>query len=261
MKIFRSLLLVGLLGSCPLAAQSPVAFADAEGSWTITTSVTSRYLFRGVEIGPECLQPSLDYVRGPLAVGLWSSIALADHVSGDGDPEIDLYASYAFANASGTLSLVPGFTAYTYPDAKHANGFHRATFEPSLALNYTWRGIRFTPRFHYDLTLEGATGELTAAFAVPLTTLGTELRFNATAGTYRWNDVTPDAAPAVKNWGDYWFASVTVPFQVSARSQVALSVLYSEGHDNFHKQGPLPKTPNHRAGGRGAVTLSYAYTF
>ncbi|HYD84321.1 MAG TPA: hypothetical protein VEA63_09715, partial [Opitutus sp.] len=178
-------------------------------------------------------------------------------VSGDSDPEIDFYGAYSFSDDSERWSVVPAFNLYTYPDAKRSDGLYRATFEPSLSVSYTASGIRFTPTVYHDFMLRGTTAELTAEFALPLTSLGTELDFAATGGTFKWKSVTADASPDEKNWGDYWTVGVTMPFTVGARSSVSLGVLYSEGHDNFYKVGTDPKQPNDDAGGHFAVTLSY----
>lgn len=242
------------------AAETLPAAGGEEGEWSITTAVASRYMFRGVRVGGESFQPSVDYARGPLALGLWSSIGLADQVSGDSDPEVDFYAAYSFGNDSERWSVTPGINVYTYPDAERADGLHRATFEPSLAVSAIVGGIRFTPAIYHDLTLRGTTAELTAEFAVPLTALGTELGFSAAVGTYKWNSVTADASPREKNWGDYWSAGVALPFQLSARSSVSLAVAYAEGRNNFYKQGTDPKRPNDDAVGRVVVTLGYTVT-
>lgn len=242
-------------------AAEPLPFAEGEeGEWSLTTAVVSRYMFRGVRVGGESLQPSLDYTRGPLALGIWGSAGLANQVAGDSDPEMDFYGAYSFSHDNGTWSVTPGLNIYTYPDARRADGLYRATFEPSLAASAILGGIRFTPALHHDLTLRGTTAELTAEFAVPLTTLGTELGFSATVGTYKWNAATAGASPREKNWGDYWSAGVTLPYQVSARSSVSLAVAYAEGRNNFYKQGTDPKQPNEDAVGRLVVTLSYTVT-
>lgn len=230
----------------------------SEGVWTAAPALTSHYLFRGVELADTCFQPWIDYTAGPLSLGLWTSTASRDRVSGDSDPELDLYGSYAFQVADGALSLVPGFYLYTFPDAKKARGVYPATFEPSMAAVFTVRGVQFTPKIYYDVMLRGATYEVTAAIAVPLKSLGTELDFSAVAGTYKWNDFTADAVPAVKNWGDYWSLGVAIPVQFSGRSKVTIGFMYSEGRHNYYKKGILPKTVNDAAGAHTALTLTYA---
>jgi hypothetical protein len=108
--------------------------------------------------------------------------------------------------------------------------------------------------------LKGATYEITAAIAVPLTSLGTELDFSASAGTYKWDDVAADTSPAIKNWGDYWTIGVAVPVQLTMRSKLTLGYMYSEGRNNFYKQGTDPREVNDDARGQSAVTLTYAIT-
>ena len=191
---------------------------------------------------------------------MWSSFALEDRIGGDSDPEIDLYGSYIFSNASGSFSIVPGFYLYTYPDAEPDDGVHRATFEPSVGAIFTVAGIQFTPKVYYDVMLKGATYEVTAAVALPLTSLGTELDLSATAGTFKLSDATERTTPAVKNWGDYWMLGLAVPVQISARSKVVAAISYSEGRNNFFKQGTLPRERNENARGATAVTLTYSIT-
>lgn len=243
-------------------AETPEAApsAPAEATWTVTHAVTSQYLFRGVRLSGAAYQPSIDYTVEKLSLGVWSSFAFSDHQSGDADPELDFYGSYAFASPSGTFDVTPGFSVYTYPDADPSTGQYRATFEPSVAANVLVKGVRLTPKVYYDVTLAGATFELSAAYALPLTSLGTELDFNAAVGTFKWNSITADASPPEKNWGDYWQASVSVPFQVSARGKLLLGVLYSEGRNNFYKQAGYPKQPNTDAIRQVAVTVSYAFS-
>ena len=269
---FDPILRMRLLSSlCPLKRLTPLLLAisfpvsawcnsvsDTEGVWTISPAFTSHYVFRGVELADACFQPWIDYTRGPLSLGVWSSAALEDRVSGDSDPEVDLYGSYSFANASKSVTFVPGFYLYTYPDAKRSNGLYSVTFEPSFAVVFTAAGVQFTPKIYYDVMLKGATYELTAAFALPLKSLGTELDFAATAGTFKTTDTAADVTPAVKNWGDYWTIGVAAPVQVSMRSKVTLAVTYSEGRNNFFKEGTLPRVANEGAHAQTSVTLTYS---
>jgi uncharacterized protein (TIGR02001 family) len=246
-------------GSAFVAVRAPASIPDfREGTWTVAPAITSHYLFRGVKLADTCFQPWIDYTAGPLSVGVWSSTALQDRASDGSDPELDLYGSYSFQVADSALILVPGFYLYTFPDAKRSYGSYPATFEPSLATVFTVQGVQFTPKIYYDVMLRGATYEVTAAMALPLKSLGTELDFNAVAGTYKWNDFTADATPAVKNWGDYWSIGVALPVQFTARSKLTLGVMYSEGRHNYYKEGTRPKTVNDAARAQTAFTLTYA---
>ncbi|HEY4248008.1 MAG TPA: TorF family putative porin [Lacunisphaera sp.] len=245
---------------CSLPAQETSLSSSNAASWTFTASTLSQYAFRGVRRGDLCLQPSLEYDTGKLGLGVWANVPLKDKVAGQPDSEFDFYGYYA-VELSNSISVVPGFTAYTYPDAKRSNGFYSATFEPNIALNYAVGGIRLTPKLYYDFVLKGPTAELMASFAVPLKDWGTELDFSATAGTYLWKDAVVDGNPAVKNWGDYYLAGVSLPYQVSKDSKVLIGWAYTTGSKNFLKQGIAGKTTNAATIGCGIATMSYSVTF
>jgi hypothetical protein len=237
------------------ATPPPPAF-----SFTITPSYVSQYLFRGQRLSGQSLQPSVELNYGKLGAGVWASFPVAGSLPGGSNPEVDPYAYYAFT-LSDDVSLVPGITWYTYPRADPGNGFFRSTIEPNLALSWNFHGVKLTPKVYYDLTLEGPTTELSAAYALPLKELGTELDFNAQAGDYLWHDSANHATPAVKAWGRYWLLGVTVPFQLSSASRVSVGFAYTKGERAFTKAGGQPRQANPIAVGRGVLSLSYSCTF
>jgi len=254
----------------PAAAATPAApAADAapSSSWVFTPSFASQYMFRGARLGGPSFEPSLEYDAGSLAVGVWNNTPLKDKVVGQSDPEFDFYGSYSIEVIKDTLSWVPGYTIYTYPNAKQANGFYKATYEPNLAVNYTVGGVKLTPKIYYDLRLKGPTYELTAAYTVPLAEAKTELDFTATAGTFKWTTAAPDQVNSLgqpvdfKNYGNYWLVGVAAPFQVTKDSKLSVGFAYTKGSDNFFKAGTDAKVANAAAVGRGVLTVSYAISF
>ena len=224
-------------------------------------------MFRGARLGGPSFEPSLEYDAGSLALGVWANTPLKDKVVGQSDPEFDFYGSYTIEAVKDTLSWVPGFTIYTYPNAKQANGFYKATYEPNLAVNYTVAGWKFTPKIYYDLKLKGPTYEFTAAYTIPLKDAGTELDFTGTAGTFKLTTAAPDQVnslgqPAdVKNYGNYYLVGVSAPFQVTKDSKLTIGLAYTKGSENFIKVGTDAQYPNPGAVGRGVLTISYALTF
>lgn len=253
--------LVGaFLAELPLAHAQVVPAASAAPEWTVTPSVVSQYMFRGVRLSGESFQPTVEMTYGDLTAGVWASTSLERQTSGDSDPEFDFYGSYDVSLGEAS-SVAVGATWYTYPGAKKSNGLYKHTFEPSVALNYTFSGLRLTPKVYYDLMLEGPTAELNAVYAFPLSDLGTEVNLLGTIGTYKWENSVEDSLPDTKSWGDYWSVGVSIPFQVSAKSKVSLGWSYTWGDNNFSKQGDLPKEENSAAVGRGVVSLAYSYTF
>ena len=160
-------------------------------------------MFRGQRLNGAGFQPTIEMTAGDFTAGIWANVVLDKKVPDSSDPEFDLYGSYTM-NIEKNWSFVPGFTAYFYPSAPTSAGFYRTTFEPSVALNGTVDGVKLTPKVYYDTVLKGATYELTAAYALPLKDLGTELGFVATAGTYKLKKAANHTTPDVKAWGDYW---------------------------------------------------------
>ena len=250
-----------IIAALVAGALLPAAAEESRGVWRLTPAVASQYMFRGVRLGGRSFEPTIEYDYGAVAVGVWGNIPLKDKVVGQSDPEFDWYGSYTVDLVKDTVSLVPGVTIYTYPNAKKANGFYNATFEPNIGLNCTLGPVKFTPIFYYDFVRKGPTAELTAAAAIPLKDAGTELDFTGVYGTYKWTSAVPDVAPDIKNWGNYFLFGVSAPFQIYKESKLTIGWAYTKGSSNFFKQGTACKVANGGAVGRGVVTISYTYTF
>jgi uncharacterized protein (TIGR02001 family) len=227
---------------------------------TASASVVSHYMFRGLRLNAAGFQPSVELAAGSWQFGVWSNLPLRDEVRDSSDPESDFFGAYTF-RVNDRVSVAPGFTSYHFPRAPTNAGYYRSTFEPNLAVHYTGPGFRITPKVHYDTVLDGFTVEVSGVYAYPLTRWGTELNLLATVGTYRWDDYTRDAAPAVKAWGDYWLLGVSIPVQITRQSKITAGFAYTEGREAFTKAGPAPKLRNPLAAGRGVVTLTYAFAF
>jgi len=242
------------------AAPSAVGPAAPGVSVVLMPAIASQYMFRGARLGGLSFEPMIEVDSGNFAVGVWSNFPLKDKVAGQSDPEIDPYGSYTIT-VNDSLSVAPAFTWYNYPSADTRNGFYRSRFEPNIAFNYTVCGIRFTPKFYYDVVLKGPTYEFNIAAALPLKALGTELDWNAIAGTFIVRDAANGANPAVKSWGNYYLLGVSAPFAISYASKLILGVAYTKGSGNFLKAGSTPKVENTAAVGRGIVTINYSYTF
>ncbi len=245
---------LSLLGSTAFAEDAPAL------TTTLTPTFVSQYMFRGMRLGGPSFQPSVEVASSNWGLGIWASTPLKDKVVGQSDPEIDPYGYYTFS-VSDALSIVPGFTYYTYMDADTKAGFYKSTFEPSLAVNYTVSGIKFTPKLYYDTVVKGPTYELTVSYTVPAKELGTELTFAATGGSYLWDESIKGSNPNTKNWGDYFQVGVTAPIEVTKTSKLILGLAYTKGSNNYYKTGTDGKTANSGAVGRGVATISYAISF
>ena len=95
----------------------PASAEAAYGVWGLTPAVVSQYMFRGVRRGGPSFEPTIEYDYGSLAVGVWANFPLMDKVVGQSDPEFDFYGSYTVEVVKDAVSLAPGVTIYTYPNA------------------------------------------------------------------------------------------------------------------------------------------------
>jgi uncharacterized protein (TIGR02001 family) len=246
---------------CVHAQTAPAATSAPSVTVTATGSVVSNYMFRGQRLNTAAFQPVVEATAGDLTLGAWSTWPFKEKdVPDTSAPEIDIYGSYNFA-LSKEASVAPGFTLYWYPEAPTSAGFYKSTFEPNVALNYTFQGVKITPKVYYDMVLDGATYEATITYAVPMKDIGTELDFTAVGGTYKLKDAVKGSNPDTKAWGDYWLLGVAMPFQLTKESKLTLGFAYTEGRNAFLKAGSLPKSVNSLAVGRGVVTVSYSYAF
>jgi hypothetical protein len=252
--ILRAILLCSLF-----ALPGLPAFADGT---TVNGTFVSQYMFRGARLGGPSFQPSVELDSGNFSYGIWANKPLYDRVSGQSDPEIDPWATYTWkVGGSDSFNIAPGFTFYDYPKADKTQGFYKSTFEPNIALNYTFRnGVRLTPKLYYDMTQKGLTYEFTATGATPLKTLGTELDWTAMGGTFTTKDYFNGAIPAEKNSGNYYLVGVKAPYAIKD-STLTLGVAYTKGSDNTIEHANFPTIDNPDAAGRTVITLSFGHTF
>lgn len=259
-KVFPTLVVL-TAGALTLPAQTAPAAEAPSVSATLTPAFVSQYLFRGQRLGGFSFEPNIEVDYGHLGVGIWSSFPLNAKVRGVSDPEVDPYAYYTI-KAGDTVSVVPGATLYTFPNADTSNGFYRTTFEPNVALPITLPGgVTVTPKVYYDVVLDGPTYEITGAYAVALKDIGSELDLTATYGDYVFKDAAKDASPAVKQVGTYWLVGAAMPFQITKEAKLTIGFAYTKGENASFKQAGAPQSANPLAVGRGVVTVSYAYTF
>ena len=250
------------------AATPPASTAPTPPSWawTIEPTYVSTYMFRGQRLGGQSFEPSLAATYGNWAFGVWANdpVNNKNKVPGQSDPEIDPQGSYTF-NVNNSLSIQPGFTWYTYCRAPLNQGFYRMTFEPNIAVNYTFQDLTLTPKFYYDMVLHTATYEMNGTYAVPLKSLGTEFDLAVAAGTYYGSDVVNTAGvpntPRTAAWGDYWSAGASMPFKLGNSVKLVAGWTYTEGTDAYLQVRNRPRTLNTEAVGRGVARASVVFSF
>lgn len=111
-------------------------------STTASIDLVSSYVFRGVTLNKNpAIQPGLEAAIGDFTVGTWASLAL-DAEEGEGEKEVDFYASYGLALTE-VLSVSVGVAEYIYPETDVDNdrevsaGIELDTIlSPSLSANF-----------------------------------------------------------------------------------------------------------------------------
>ena len=151
-KILLASAVLGITSAAPLAAQAQ--------DYSISASIdyVTEYVFRGVSLEDEAIQPGVEVAVGDFAVGAWASAGFGSDSQADTD-ELDLYAGYSFG-LTDLISGSVGVTNYIYPDSQD-------TFEFSLggALDTV---LAPSLTAYYDVTLESFTLEGGVGHSFPL---------------------------------------------------------------------------------------------
>ncbi len=142
-------------------AIAPTAYAqDAELSVSTGVDFTSQYVFRGVSLADDAVQPYVEASYGDFTVGGWFSTGIGANSIFAGD-EFDLYVGYSVPLDS-SISLDLGATYYHYPqggDFFETKDGAAGTYEVSAAVGFGDVPLSPTVAAYYDLTLEAFTLE------------------------------------------------------------------------------------------------------
>jgi uncharacterized protein (TIGR02001 family) len=175
----------------------------------------NKYAFRGIELSKDCVQPTLEFAKDNLSVGIWASQPFKRSEPN----EVDFSAGYKLKLTEG-WEVDTGGTFYTYP--RHQGGERSSTTELKLGVNGDVKG--FQPGFYayYDLTLRTTTLQTQLAYSVPLRKLGLSLDFSANTGRVFAKE---------GNSYNYWYAGVDVPWKLRENSTVYVGIAYT-GNDH-----------------------------
>lgn len=142
-------------------AIAPAAYAeDAELSVSTGVDFVSQYVFRGVSLADDAVQPYVEASYGNFTVGGWFSTAIGANSVAAGD-EFDLYVGYSVPLDS-SISLDLGATYYHYPqggDFFETEDGGAGSYEVSAAVGFGDVPLAPTVAAYYDFTLEAFTLE------------------------------------------------------------------------------------------------------
>ena len=174
-------LAASLLALSATLAAAPAMAQDV--SVSVSVDYVTEYVFRGVTLAEDAIQPGVEVGIGDFYVGGWFSAAFGDTSIFSGD-EFDLYAGYGIA-LSDTLALDVGATYYHYPQGP--GGFFESDGGGVDGTYEVYGGLSFDTVLapsvyaYYDLDLSNLTLEGSIGHSIPLAD-ATSLDLGLTAG-------------------------------------------------------------------------------
>jgi len=198
------------------AATAPVAPVEPAASYSITAdfSYVSSYVFRGVKLAEDSIQPSIKLAVGNAYAGVW----LSEPLDSDYDNEIDFYGGYTFGLSDG-WSLDVGATLYYYPEAPATAD--ESTFEGYVGLTGTLGGVTLGGYVYHDFTLEATTVQGNVGYGLPISDK-ISCNFSANLGYVTFDE-----------GGDYTYYGVSaqLPYKISDNSTLTIGGSYAN-HDD-----------------------------
>ena len=151
-------------------AFTPVAQAqDSELSVSTGVDFVSQYVFRGVSLADDAVQPYAQASYGNFTLGGWFSTGIGENSIAAGD-EFDLYAGYSVPLDS-SISLNLGATYYHYPqggDFFETDNGNAGSYEVSASVGFGNVPLAPSVTAYYDFTLEAFTLEGSGSHSVAL---------------------------------------------------------------------------------------------
>ncbi|PHR91216.1 MAG: hypothetical protein COA69_11915 [Robiginitomaculum sp.] len=222
----KKLLLTSLAVPAMMLGLSTAASAQ-EVEVSASVDYVSEYVFRGVTLAGDAIQPGLEASFGNFTFGGWLSVPIEN--GSNFDTELDLYIGYSF-DLFENVSTDVGLTVYHYPESGGlfdfgTGGGAASTMEIYGALGFSGP-LEPSLTAYYDLTLEAFTLEGSVGYSVPLAEK-TSFDIGATVG-----------AVSVKGAGDYQYGSLSgaVSYAVSEATSVYVGANFGfSSEDTFLK--------------------------
>jgi len=152
------------------AANAQVSQLIEDIEVTSTLDTVSQYVFRGVSLGGNSVQPGTELTLGNFTAGSWYSAGFGEDSAVQAD-ELDLYVGYQLP-LEGPLQLGVVGTYYHYPqsgDLFDTDGGSAGSYEIGATAGLSDVLLSPSVSAYYDLTLENFTieGNLSHSFDLP----------------------------------------------------------------------------------------------
>lgn len=148
----------------------PSTASAVDASVTLTADYVTEYVFRGVTLAGEALQPSIEVSFRNLSAGIWSSFAMGEEKDAFAD-EIDFYITSRW-ELTDFVSGEIGATLYHFPDS--GGLFDVGTEEGDASTAEIYGGLDFdvplspTMSGYYDFNLKTVTLESSLTYSLSL---------------------------------------------------------------------------------------------
>ena len=161
MKKIAAIVLAAAVSGANLGAQE-----GSDYSITMDFPYVTEYVFRGIGLAEESIQPSIEFATGDFYAGVWTS----QPVTGVGVAnEFDFYLGYGWA-LSDTWSVDAGAAYYYYPELPSGS----STFEPFVGIAGDFGGgFSGSGYFYHDIDLEASTFQFDLAYSFEMTDTST----------------------------------------------------------------------------------------
>jgi uncharacterized protein (TIGR02001 family) len=169
---------------------------------------TSKYVFRGVKVTEQSIQPSVELSTGDFYAGVWSNQPIK---SGE-DNEFDFYAGFGIP-VNETIKLDVGATYYYYPDSDSG-----ATFEPYIGVTGEIMGLSAGLYLYRDIDVKAWTTQGNLGYSFPIEAAGVSLDLGAYYGNVDGRNESYR----------YYGVDLSVPFQINENAVVTVGVHYGD---------------------------------
>ena len=161
MKKIAAIVLAAAVSVASLSAQE-----DSSYSISMDFPYVTEYVFRGVGLAEESIQPSIEFASGDLYAGVWTS----QPVAGAGVAnEFDFYLGYGWA-LNDTWAVDAGVTYFYYPELPSGS----STLEPFVGLAGDFGGgFSGSGYFYHDIDLEASTFQFDLAYSIEMSDTST----------------------------------------------------------------------------------------
>jgi len=198
-----------------VSAQAADAAQASALSVTADISYVSHYVFRGLLVADDSVQPSIEATYGDFYAGVWNS----NDLNTDSGSETDLYAGYGY-NVSESIKLDVGVTRYLYQGQSSGD-----TTELYVGASIdTLLKPSFYAYFDNEAGISGvATYTASVGHSIALDIIGSSLDLTALVGFVNAYDYQEYV---------YGVLSAAIPYKLSENATLTVGVDYVANDDD-----------------------------